>query len=98
MDTWNEDALSALVSFFLRYCNFCLYIPETRKSACGVVYTVKKPRKVEEEETPLPACKKVKTQAWGLNQLPTEASILSLPSVESSPTLQLAQFLPYYFI
>ncbi|OXB60519.1 hypothetical protein ASZ78_002150 [Callipepla squamata] len=41
---------------------FCLYIPETRKSACGVVYTVKKLRKVEEEEA-VPACKKVKTEA-----------------------------------
>lgn len=66
------------------YCSLCLCIPETRKSACGVVYTVKKPRKVEEEETAVPACKKAKTQAWGLNKLSTEASISSLPSVESS--------------
>lgn len=69
------------------YCSFCLCIPETRKSACGVVYTVKKPRKVEEEET-VPACKKAKTQAWGLNQLSTEASTSSLASVESSSNLQ----------
>uniref|UniRef100_A0A8C0ATA2 Ribonuclease P/MRP subunit p30 n=1 Tax=Buteo japonicus TaxID=224669 RepID=A0A8C0ATA2_9AVES len=44
-------------------CRATILHGETRKSACGVVYTVKKPRKVEEEETPLPACKKVKTQA-----------------------------------
>lgn len=72
-------------------------IPETRKSACGIVYTVKKPRKVEEEET-LPACKKAKTQAWELNQLSTRTSIPSLPSVETSSSLQLLPFLPYYFI
>ncbi|KAM9232642.1 ribonuclease P protein subunit p30 isoform 2-T2 [Leptosomus discolor] len=44
-------------------CRATMLHGETRKSACGVVYTVKKPRKVEEEETTLPACKKVKTQA-----------------------------------
>ncbi|NXW14857.1 RPP30 protein, partial [Circaetus pectoralis] len=44
-------------------CRATILHGETRKSACGVVYTLKKPRKVEEEETPLPACKKVKTQA-----------------------------------
>ncbi|NXE52987.1 RPP30 protein, partial [Casuarius casuarius] len=44
-------------------CRATLLHGETRKSACGVVYTVKKPRKVEEEETTLPACKKAKTQA-----------------------------------
>ncbi|NWJ03846.1 RPP30 protein, partial [Crypturellus undulatus] len=43
-------------------CRATLLHGETRKSACGVVYTVKKPRKVEEEETTLPACKKAKTQ------------------------------------
>ncbi|NWS51744.1 RPP30 protein, partial [Chunga burmeisteri] len=43
-------------------CRATMLHGETRKSACGVVYTVKKPRKVEEEET-LPACKKAKTQA-----------------------------------
>ncbi|KAM6092552.1 ribonuclease P protein subunit p30 isoform 3-T3 [Theristicus caerulescens] len=44
-------------------CRATMLHGETRKSACGVVYTVKKPRKVEEEETTLPACKKAKTQA-----------------------------------
>ncbi|XP_071668026.1 ribonuclease P protein subunit p30 isoform X4 [Patagioenas fasciata] len=44
-------------------CRATILHGETRKSACGVVYTVKKPRKVEEEETTLPACKKAKTQA-----------------------------------
>ncbi|NWX83136.1 RPP30 protein, partial [Nothoprocta pentlandii] len=44
-------------------CRATLLHGETRKSACGVVYTVKKPRKVEEEETTVPACKKAKTQA-----------------------------------
>ncbi|NXE06385.1 RPP30 protein, partial [Lophotis ruficrista] len=44
-------------------CRATVLHGETRKSACGVVYTVKKPRKVEEEETTLPACKKAKTQA-----------------------------------
>ncbi|XP_054061485.1 ribonuclease P protein subunit p30 [Rissa tridactyla] len=44
-------------------CRATMLHGETRKSACGVVYTVKKPRKAEEEETTLPACKKVKTQA-----------------------------------
>ncbi|NXK02169.1 RPP30 protein, partial [Herpetotheres cachinnans] len=44
-------------------CRATVLHGETRKSACGVVYTVKKPRKVEEEETALPACKKAKTQA-----------------------------------
>ncbi|NXG32297.1 RPP30 protein, partial [Dromaius novaehollandiae] len=44
-------------------CRATLLHGETRKSACGVVYTVKKPRKVEEEETTLPACKRAKTQA-----------------------------------
>ncbi|XP_064923508.1 ribonuclease P protein subunit p30 isoform X1 [Columba livia] len=44
-------------------CRAAILHGETRKSACGVVYTVKKPRKVEEEETTLPACKKAKTQA-----------------------------------
>ncbi|NXD13437.1 RPP30 protein, partial [Nothocercus nigrocapillus] len=43
-------------------CRATLLHGETRKTACGVVYTVKKPRKVEEEETTLPACKKAKTQ------------------------------------
>ncbi|KAM8806045.1 ribonuclease P protein subunit p30 [Eudromia elegans] len=43
-------------------CRATLLHGETRRSACGVVYTVKKPRKVEEEETTLPACKKAKTQ------------------------------------
>ncbi|NXK58517.1 RPP30 protein, partial [Sylvietta virens] len=43
-------------------CRATMLHGETRKSACGVVYTVKKPRKVEEEET-VPACKKAKTQA-----------------------------------
>lgn len=87
MDTWIEYALNV---FYLRYwyCSFCSYIPETRKSACGVVYTVKKPRKVEEEETAVPACKKAKTQAWRLNQLSAGASISSLPSVQSSSNLQ----------
>lgn len=80
-DTWNEYVL---VLFYLRYCISCLCVPETRKSACGVVYTVKKPRKVEEEETTLPAFKKAKTQAWGLDQLSTGASIPSLPSAQSS--------------
>ncbi|NXB71812.1 RPP30 protein, partial [Donacobius atricapilla] len=42
-------------------CRATVLHGETRKSACGVVYTVKKPRKVEEEET-VPACKKAKTQ------------------------------------
>ncbi|XP_053927583.1 ribonuclease P protein subunit p30 isoform X2 [Cuculus canorus] len=42
-------------------CRATVLHGETRKSACGVVYTVKKPRKVEEEETTLPACKKAKT-------------------------------------
>ncbi|XP_009318778.1 PREDICTED: ribonuclease P protein subunit p30 [Pygoscelis adeliae] len=44
-------------------CRATVLHGETRKSACGVVYTVKKPRKVEEEETTLPACKKAKTEA-----------------------------------
>ncbi|NWS77182.1 RPP30 protein, partial [Crotophaga sulcirostris] len=44
-------------------CRATVLHGETRKSACGVVYTVKKPRKVEEEETTLPTCKKAKTQA-----------------------------------
>ncbi|XP_063019602.1 ribonuclease P protein subunit p30 isoform X1 [Melospiza melodia melodia] len=44
-------------------CRATMLHGETRKSACGVVYTVKKPRKVEEEETAVPACKKAKTQA-----------------------------------
>ncbi|XP_064000803.1 ribonuclease P protein subunit p30 isoform X2 [Pogoniulus pusillus] len=44
-------------------CRATILHGETRKSACGVVYTVKKPRKVEEEETTLPAFKKAKTQA-----------------------------------
>ncbi|XP_061857403.1 ribonuclease P protein subunit p30 isoform X4 [Colius striatus] len=44
-------------------CRATILHGETRKSACGVVYTVKKPRKVEEEETTVPACKKAKTQA-----------------------------------
>ncbi|NXJ74104.1 RPP30 protein, partial [Trogon melanurus] len=44
-------------------CRATMLHGETRKSACGVVYTVKKPRKVDEEETALPACKKAKTQA-----------------------------------
>ncbi|KAM9285127.1 ribonuclease P protein subunit p30 isoform 2-T2 [Morus bassanus] len=44
-------------------CRATMLHGETRKSACGVVYTVKKPRKVEEEEATLPACKKAKTQA-----------------------------------
>ncbi|NXO02518.1 RPP30 protein, partial [Rhinopomastus cyanomelas] len=44
-------------------CRATMLHGETRKSACGVVYTVKKPRKVEEEGTTLPACKKAKTQA-----------------------------------
>ncbi|XP_009998409.1 PREDICTED: ribonuclease P protein subunit p30 [Chaetura pelagica] len=44
-------------------CRATILHGETRKSACGVVYTVKKPRKVDEEETTLPACKKAKTQA-----------------------------------
>ncbi|NXW75758.1 RPP30 protein, partial [Hirundo rustica] len=43
-------------------CRAAMLHGETRKSACGVVYTVKKPRKAEEEET-VPACKKAKTQA-----------------------------------
>ncbi|NXR97232.1 RPP30 protein, partial [Oxylabes madagascariensis] len=43
-------------------CRATMLHGETRKSACGVVYTVKKPRKVEEEEA-VPACKKAKTQA-----------------------------------
>ncbi|NXK53957.1 RPP30 protein, partial [Chauna torquata] len=43
-------------------CRATILHGETRKSACGVVYTMKKLRKVEEEET-LPACKKAKTQA-----------------------------------
>ncbi|KAF4791345.1 Ribonuclease P protein subunit p30 [Turdus rufiventris] len=43
-------------------CRAAMLHGETRKSACGVVYTVKKPRKVEEEETAVPACKKAKTQ------------------------------------
>ncbi|NXY40294.1 RPP30 protein, partial [Ceuthmochares aereus] len=43
-------------------CRATVLHGETRKSACGVVYTVKKPRKAEEEETTLPACKKAKTQ------------------------------------
>ncbi|KAM9011422.1 ribonuclease P protein subunit p30 isoform 2-T2 [Ara ararauna] len=43
-------------------CRATMLHGETRKSACGIVYTVKKPLKVEEEET-LPACKKAKTQA-----------------------------------
>uniref|UniRef100_A0A8B9TBC3 Ribonuclease P/MRP subunit p30 n=1 Tax=Anas platyrhynchos TaxID=8839 RepID=A0A8B9TBC3_ANAPL len=43
-------------------CRATILHGETRKSACGVVYTVKKLRKVEEEET-VPACKKAKTQA-----------------------------------
>ncbi|XP_065527963.1 ribonuclease P protein subunit p30 isoform X1 [Lathamus discolor] len=43
-------------------CRATMLHGETRKSACGIVYTVKKPCKVEEEETP-PACKKTKTQA-----------------------------------
>ncbi|KAM4667710.1 ribonuclease P protein subunit p30 isoform 2-T2 [Amazona ochrocephala] len=43
-------------------CRAAMLHGETRKSACGIVYTLKKPRKVEEEET-LPACKKAKTQA-----------------------------------
>ncbi|NXX91622.1 RPP30 protein, partial [Centropus bengalensis] len=44
-------------------CRATVLHGETRKSACGVVYTVKKPHKAEEEETALPACKKAKTQA-----------------------------------
>ncbi|CAN0173775.1 unnamed protein product [Bubo scandiacus] len=44
-------------------CRATMLHGETRKSACGVVYTVKKPRKVEEEEATLPACKKAKTEA-----------------------------------
>ncbi|XP_057226926.1 ribonuclease P protein subunit p30 isoform X2 [Malurus melanocephalus] len=44
-------------------CRATMLHGETRKTACGVVYTVKKPRKVEEEETPVPVCKKAKTQA-----------------------------------
>ncbi|NXA10320.1 RPP30 protein, partial [Sapayoa aenigma] len=44
-------------------CRATMLHGETRKTACGVVYTVKKPRKVEEEETTVPACKKAKTQA-----------------------------------
>ncbi|XP_039409652.1 ribonuclease P protein subunit p30 isoform X1 [Corvus cornix cornix] len=44
-------------------CRATMLHGETRKSACGVVYTVKKPRKVEEEEAAVPACKKAKTQA-----------------------------------
>ncbi|XP_061315167.1 ribonuclease P protein subunit p30 [Pezoporus flaviventris] len=43
-------------------CRATMLHGETRKTACGIVYTVKKPRKVEEDET-LPACKKPKTQA-----------------------------------
>ncbi|XP_069720440.1 ribonuclease P protein subunit p30 isoform X2 [Phaenicophaeus curvirostris] len=43
-------------------CRATVLHGETRKSACGVVYTVKKPRKAEEEETTVPACKKAKTQ------------------------------------
>uniref|UniRef100_A0A8V0ZEH2 Ribonuclease P protein subunit p30 n=1 Tax=Gallus gallus TaxID=9031 RepID=A0A8V0ZEH2_CHICK len=43
-------------------CRATILHGETRKSACGVVYTVKKLHKVEEEET-VPACKKAKTQA-----------------------------------
>ncbi|NWZ22238.1 RPP30 protein, partial [Asarcornis scutulata] len=43
-------------------CRATILHGETRKSACGVVYTVKKLCKVEEEET-VPACKKAKTQA-----------------------------------
>lgn len=82
----NWVCLKCILFEYLRYwcCSFCLCIPETRKSACGVVYTVKKPRKVEEEETAVPACKKAKTQAWWLNQLSTGASFPSLPSVGSS--------------
>ncbi|XP_075279528.1 ribonuclease P protein subunit p30 [Opisthocomus hoazin] len=41
-------------------CRATMLHGETRKSACGVVYTLKKPRKVEEEETTLPACKKLR--------------------------------------
>ncbi|NXX84581.1 RPP30 protein, partial [Urocolius indicus] len=44
-------------------CRATILHGETRKSAFGIVYTVKKPRKVEEEETTVPACKKAKTQA-----------------------------------
>ncbi|NWI55354.1 RPP30 protein, partial [Calyptomena viridis] len=44
-------------------CRATMLHGETRKTACGVVYTLKKPRKVEEEETTVPACKKAKTQA-----------------------------------
>ncbi|NXU51036.1 RPP30 protein, partial [Turnix velox] len=44
-------------------CRAAMLHGETRKSACGVVYTVKKSRKAEEEETTWPACKKAKTQA-----------------------------------
>ncbi|XP_019473198.1 ribonuclease P protein subunit p30 isoform X3 [Meleagris gallopavo] len=43
-------------------CRATILHGETRKSACGVVYTVKKLHKIEEEET-VPACKKAKTQA-----------------------------------
>lgn len=74
--------------------NCCLYIPETRKSACGVVYTVKKLHKIEEEET-VPACKKAKTQAWASCQQEPPCSLY--PVAESSSTLQLAWFLTYWF-
>lgn len=72
---------------------FCLCIPETRKSACGVVYTVKKLHKIEEEET-VPACKKAKTQAWASCQQEPPRSLYSV--AESSSTFQLAWFLTYW--
>ncbi|KYO42324.1 ribonuclease P protein subunit p30 isoform B [Alligator mississippiensis] len=43
-------------------CRAILLHGETRKTACGVVYTMKKPQPVEEEEETLPACKRAKTQ------------------------------------